>query len=234
MEEHSAPRCLGLVGGLGVGATVHYYRELVKAHAARGCTLNLVMVHADMQRVLSDAGAGEKLRLAEYLHDLIRRMARAGAEIAAIPAVTPHICAPELIKLIPIPIINLIEVIERETLARGFRRVSIFGTRFTIESRMFGQMPRVEILLPRAEEIGLIHDTYLEMAGAGHGTREQYDCLRNLAFQLIGRERLDGIILAGTDLSLVFDESNVDFPHVDGTRAHLDAIERAIFDGIQR
>src|ERR1017187_6417332 len=47
-SESVAGRCLGLVGGLGVGATIHYYRELAKAHAARGCALNTVILHADI------------------------------------------------------------------------------------------------------------------------------------------------------------------------------------------
>jgi len=234
MDGKAVPRCLGLVGGLGVGATVHYYRELARAHAAQGCVLNLVMMHADMQRVLKDAGAGETARLAEYLAGLIRRMASAGAELAAIPAVTPHICARELEELSPIRVISLIEAMARETAAKGFRRVSIFGTRFAIERKMFGQMKETQIVLPRPEEIDTIHNTYLDMANAGRGTKEQYEQLRSLAIQLIERERLDAILLAGTDLSLVFNESTTDFPHVDGTHAHLDEIMRAVFAGIQR
>ena len=228
-KDSTNPRWDGLLGGLGVGATVHYYQALVKAHAARGWVPNLVMVHADMQRVLGHAAARETAQLARYLAELIDRMASAGAQVAAIPAVTPHICASELVKLISIPIINLIEVVEHATLGKGFRRVSIFGTRFAIESRMFGQMPKIEIVLPRPDEIDLIHETYLEMANAGRGTKEQYERLRSLAVRLIERERLDGILLAGTDLSLIFNESNTNFPHVDGTRVHLDAIMRALF-----
>lgn len=221
-------RCLGLIGGLGVGATVYYYQELVKVHAARGCVPNVVVVHADMQRVLKHAAAGETAVLAGYLAQLIERMARAGAEVAAIPAVTPHICIAELVKLSPIPIVNLIDAIGREVLVRHFRRVSIFGTSFAIEKKMFGQMPQAEIVIPSSGEINVIHDTYLEMANAGRGTKEQYERLRTLAFRLIERERLDGIILAGTDLSLVFNESNTDFPHVDGARVHIEAIMREL------
>ncbi len=47
-----------MIGGLGVGATIYYYRELVKAHAARGCVPNLVIVHADVNRVLQYAASG--------------------------------------------------------------------------------------------------------------------------------------------------------------------------------
>jgi len=53
MANDISQRCLGLIGGLGVGATVHYYRELAKAHQACGSAVHLVMVQAEMPRVLA-------------------------------------------------------------------------------------------------------------------------------------------------------------------------------------
>jgi aspartate racemase len=228
VSDDKQTRCLGLVGGLGVGATVHYYQELVKEHAARGAVPNIVMVHADMQRVLGDAGAGRTAQLAAYLAELISRMARAGAEIAVIPAVTPHICAPELVRSSPIPIVNLIDVIAKEIRARKLQRMAMFGTRFSLESRMFGQLEGIDIVLPRPDEISFIHETYLAMANAQRATDQQYRDLRQLAFRLIERDGVEAIVLAGTDLSLVFNETNTDFPHVDGARAHVQAIMREL------
>src|SRR5271165_431470 len=43
----NSSRCLGLIGGLGVGAAVHYYVKLAKAHHAVERTLDMVMVHAE-------------------------------------------------------------------------------------------------------------------------------------------------------------------------------------------
>ena len=228
MSDDKQTRCLGLVGGLGVGATVHYYQQLMKQHAALGAVPNIVMVHADMQRVLREAGAGRTAELAGYLAELISRMARAGAEIAAIPAVTPHICAPEIVRLSPIPIVNLIDVIAQEIRARKFQRVAMFGTRFSVESRMFGQLEGIDIVLPRPDEISFIHETYLAMANAQRATDQQYTDLRQLAFTLSERDSVDAIVLAGTDLSLAFNEANTDFPHVDGARAHVQVIMREL------
>jgi hypothetical protein len=45
---------------------------------------------------------------------------------------------------------------------------------------------------------------------------------------LIERERLDGVVLAGTYLAFVFNPNNTDFPHVDGARVHIDAIMQRI------
>src|SRR5277367_6010416 len=110
MSEGPKGRCLGLIGGIGVGAAVHYYEELAKAHDARGRALDLLMINADIRRVLGHVGAGESLGLARYLAGLIGRLKASGAEIAAIAAVAPHICMPELLKISPLPLVNLLDL----------------------------------------------------------------------------------------------------------------------------
>ena len=47
---------------------------------------------------------------------------------------------------------------------------------------------------------------------------------------LIQRDSVDAIILAGTDLVLIFDESNITFPHVDCARVHLAEILRRMLE----
>jgi aspartate racemase len=213
-----------LIGGLGVGATVYYYQELVKAHAARGYVPNLLILHADVNRVLKYAAAGDTAQMAEYFLNLFHRLTAAGAQVAAIPAATPHLCAPELILRSPIPLVSLVDEIVREVRARELERVALFGTRFTIETGLFGRLQAVDVVTPRAAEIEFIHQTYLQVVDGGSGTAEQYQGLRRLAHTLLERERVEAIILAGTELSLVFNEANMDFPHIDGARLHLDAI----------
>jgi aspartate racemase len=213
-----------LIGGLGVGSTVYYYQELTKAHAARGLVPNLVILHADVNHVLKLAADGNIAQMAVYLAGLIHRMAAADARVAAIPAVTPHLCAPQLIGLSPIPLVSLVDEIVREIRARRLKRVALFGTRFVIESGLFGRLREVDVVAPRASEVELIHQTYLQLVNTGGETEQQYQELHRMAHRLIERERLDAIILAGTELSLVFNQENMDFPNIDGARIHLDAI----------
>jgi aspartate racemase len=230
MSGGTLGRCIGLIGGLGVGAAVHYYQELAKAHAGRGRVLNLVMAHADVNRVLGAAQTDDRAGLAEYLAGLIARLASAGAEFAAIPSVTPHICIAELLKLSPLPIVNLVEELQRELEARGWRRVALFGTRFTVESGLFGLLNGVEVVTPRTDEIDFVHRTYLQLVNAGTGSEEQREAFSRLAHELMLREGAEAVILAGTDLALVFNQSNTDFPHADCSRLHLDAIVRRALD----
>lgn len=131
-------RCLGLVGGLGVGATVHYYEKLAKGCEKRGLELDIVITNAQTPRVFEYVEANDHDRLAEYLNGYIRRLKAAGAEIAAIPAVTPHYCLQELAAMSPLPIVSIFDPLIHELARRAARRVAIFGTRFVIASELFG------------------------------------------------------------------------------------------------
>jgi aspartate racemase len=203
-------RNLGLVGGLGPGATVHYYRELAKAQAGE-----MLIVHADMDRVLGDVQRGDRVGLASYFARLIERLANGGAELAAIPAITPHICIRELEKISALPLVNIIEEVAVEIRARGYARVALFGTKFVVQSCMFGMLEGVEVVVP--DQVEAIHNAYMQTVEGGTEGRA---ILSKIAHEL----PVDAIVLAGTDLSLIFDETNTDFPHVDCAKTHIHAI----------
>jgi aspartate racemase len=205
---------LGLIGGLGPGSTIHYYRELVAARAGE-----MLIVHADMDRVLGDVQRGDRAGLAAYFAGLIDRLARGGADVAAISAITPHICIRELEKISALPLVNIIEETGKEIRARGYRRVALFGTRFVVESRMYGMLDGVEVLVP--DQVDAIHDAYMKTVEGG---TEGRDILTKIAREL----PVDAIVLAGTDLALIFDEVNTEFPHIDCARTHIQAIVRTL------
>lgn len=221
-------RCLGLVGGLGVGATVHYYRELAKAHAAQDLDLDIVIAHAETERVFDFVSAGDPKGLASYLADFVHRLQSAGAEFAAIPAVTPHFCIKELIEISPLPILNIFEPLAREIESRKVKRVAVFGTSFVVSSRLFGQIPNVEFCQPTPDELAYIDATYRQLARDGKGTEEQFVGLTHLAQTLQQRDTVDAILLAGTDLSLLFNETNTTFPHIDCASLHIAQILTAM------
>jgi len=216
--------CIGLIGGLGVGATTHYYKKLAEAHERENLTLDLVMVHAETPRVLEYAAANDREGLAKYLMGFIDRLGAAGAELIVIPAVTPHLCIRELLDLSSLPVLNIFDSLVRELSARSIRRAGVFGTRFVIESALFGMVGGVEIIQPRHEEIEFIHGTYVEIARKGEGSPPQFQALTDFAQTFCERDHLDAIILAGTDLSLIFNEKNLEFPAIDCAALHIEAI----------
>lgn len=217
-------RCIGLLGGLGVGAAVHYYKKLAKAHDREQRTLDLVMAHAEASRIFEYATADDRDGMARYLASFIDRLRAAGAEFAVIPAVTPHFCIRELPALSSLPILNLFDSLIEEFAARSLKRVGVFGTRFVIESALFGMADGVEVIQPRQDEVDYIHRTYVEIVQKGEGTEAQLKGLTDLALTLCKRDGAEVIVLAGTDLALLFNERNIEFPYVDCAALHIEAI----------
>ena len=151
----TAPARVGIVGGLGVGAGLHYYQQLAAAHA--DAPLELAMVHTQINTVLGLVDAGDKAGLASYLSAVISDLKAAGATFAVVPAVTPHYCAAELKAASPLPLVDMLECIREEVQARELKRVALFGTRAVQESILFGQLDGVaEVVLPPAEEVAMI------------------------------------------------------------------------------
>ena len=225
-------RCLGLIGGLGVGATIYYYENLARGCEKLGFALDIVITNAQTPHVFEYVEANNRNGLAEYLNGYIRRMKAAGAEMAAIPAITPQFCAKELAAITPLPIVSLFDPLTRELATRKAQRVAIFGTRFVIESDLFGALSGVEVVRPAPEEVNLIHKTYVELAAAGEASAERHEKLRALAHTLVERDGVDAVVLAGTDLTLLFNENNTDFPHVDCAALHVREIFRELTLGV--
>jgi aspartate racemase len=225
MTRDIEPVTLGLVAGLGVGAGIFYYRSLVNAHLAKALSPRIVTVHADVQKVMSLANARESDQLADYLIGLLGQLAAGGAQVATIPAFAPQICAQQLEPRTPLPLISLLDAIIAEVSRRCLARVAVFGARVTMETGLFGRLQEVtNVISPRPDEVDLISAIYGQIVRNERASAAEFETLRSLAHALIQRESLDAILLAGTDLSFVFNPENTDFPHLDGARVHIDAI----------
>jgi len=222
-------RCLGLIGGLGPGATVHYYRELVAAYEKQARVPRLLIAHADVHRVYATVTAKDFDGLAHYLAGLITQLAAGGAEVTAIVAATPHICADRLVALSPLPLVNMLAEVAGAVHRRGLKRVALLGTRFTVETRMFGCLNDIEVVMPQADEIDRIHRIYSDFV-TGRGSDAQMEELRKLAQTFVARDGAQAVLIAGTDLSTVFTESNAGFPMIDCAGVHIDAIVQRLLE----
>src|SRR5262249_52224783 len=149
------------IGGLGPDATVYYYRALIAAIDKLGYVPRLLIAHAEYDRVYKAVMAKDLDGLARYLTGLIASMAAGGAEVSAIVAVTPHICAAQLTAMSPLPLVDMLKEVPQAVRAKGLKRVALLGTRFTIETKMFGCFGEIDVVMPKADDIEKIHGAYV-------------------------------------------------------------------------
>jgi len=127
-----------------------------------------------------------------------------------------------------LPLINIVDAIGAELRARKLKRVALFGTLSTMEGSLWGLLegaaPGVEIIQPSPNEMALIGNVYQRILDSQEADPVDAAALRRIAVELQQRDRIEAILLAGTDLAVIFSESTAGFPAIDVARLHIDAI----------
>ena len=221
---------LGIIGGTGPESTIDYYRRVVascRASRKDGRYPPILINSIDMKKMLDLIGAGELSATAVYLLGEVERLAAAGAGLGIFAANTPHIVFEEIERQSPIPLISIVEATCEAAKALGLRKAGLFGTRFTMQggfySDVFGRAG-MEIILPKIEEQEYIHEKYFSELTEGVFLPETRARLLRIANRLREDERIDALILAGTELPLILREpSHGGVPFLDTTEIHVRA-----------
>ena len=215
---------LGLVGGIGPAATDYYYRRLIALAHERGHSLEATIVHADSPTLLANMAGGDSAVQLEIYARLAERLERAGAEVVAITSISGHFCVEAFKETSPLPVCDILETISAGLVEAGYARVGVLGTRGTMESALFGGVSTAEVVAPRGESIGVVHDAYVKVAASGVADPMSRRTLVNAGRVLVQEEGVDAVLLGGTDLVVVMDGDDVDYPVVDCAGLHIEAL----------
>jgi len=226
-------KILGMIGGTGPESTVEYYRRLIVAYHARISESGappIILNSVDNKNLVKWFTAGELAQAEDFLVTEIERLARAGADFGLIAAVTPHLVFDELQQLARIPLLSIVEATADGAAAAGLRRLALFGTRFTMQAALFpAAFARrgMTIVVPNEEEQAFIHEKYMGELFAGTILDETRAALIDIVETMKQRDNVDGLILGGTELSLILREPTAaGLPVLDTTQIHVEtAIE---------
>lgn len=106
----------------------------------------------------------------------------------------------------PLLLVSIAEAARDVVRATGFHRVGLFGTRFTMQGRFYPDVfsaADIDVVVPRADEQSYIHDKYVNKLLKGHFLPTTRDGLLSILEDMRARDRVDAILLAGTELPLL-------------------------------
>jgi len=226
-------KTVGIVGGLGPESTVDYYRRILQTWERDDPTSapSILIDSLDVRRLLRLVET-DRPALTEYLLASLRRLAGAGVDFAAMTANTAHVVFDDLAARSPVPLVSIVEVCAQEARRRGLGRLALLGTRFTMEGRFYAAVCArygIAVVSPAEADRAWVHERYVGQLLRGEFRDDTRRDFESLVGRLRDEERIDGVILGGTELPLLLSSPVIaDVPALDTTALHVAAIIRRL------
>ena len=216
---------IGLIGGIGVAATVVYYQRLTAAMVARGARHELTIVHADVRDLQRNNLADDREAQAEVYAGLIDRLKGAGCDCAAITSIGGHFCFAETVARSSLPLVSAVAPLDGWFAGEGIGRVGLLGTPVVMRTKLYGSLAQTEAVALE-DEIQTLGDAYIDIAVAGRCDETRRALFLDAGRRLVEDEGAEAVVLAGTDLGLAFDGQETGYRVVDALDVHVDVLAR--------
>jgi aspartate racemase len=230
-----AVKTLGLIGGIGPESTIEYYRYIIAGYREQKPDPgypSIVVNSVNLTQLVEWMNSDDLGKVIEYLVREVERLAKAGADFGAFASNTPHIVFDEIQRQSRIPLISIVEATSERVQALGFKKVALFGTRFTMQGRFYPEVfsrAGITLVLPEPEEQTYIHDKYFSELLNDIFLPETRQALLAIADELRVRHGIEGLILGGTELPLILrGEEHNGVRLLDTTRIHCDRLVREL------
>ncbi len=225
-------KILGLIGGIGPESTVEYYRLLVAGYkeAVDGNYPPVIINSVNLKQLLAWMSIDQLNEVTDYLVAEIEKLARAGANFAALASNTPHIVFDEIKRRTSLPMISIVEATCEYAQSLGLHTVGLFGTRYTMQADFYQKVfsrAGIALVLPNHDEQTYIHDKYMNELLKDLFFPETRESLLKIVDELKARNQIEALILGGTELPLILkDESHDSVLMLDTTRIHVKRLLR--------
>jgi aspartate racemase len=223
-------KTLGVIGGIGPESTIEYYRHLIAAYRKQkpdGSYPAIVINSINMKTLLDMIEADDRVNMVTFLVGEIQKLASAGAQVGLLAANTPHIVFDDLRRRSPIPLVSIVEATCEAAKVLGLRRLGLFGTRFTMLGDFYPRVfsaAKIELVVPHPDEQTYIHERYMNELVKGAILDETRRQLLLIVDRMKEEERIEGLILGGTELPLILGNvTDRGIPFLDTTLIHVQA-----------
>jgi aspartate racemase len=173
-----------------------------------------------MARWLPAFDAGDYEGVARFMLESARLLADAGADFAICPDNSAHLAWAQLQATTPLPWLHIADVVGEEAGRRGFRRVGILGTRYTMAGPVYVDSLRkvgIEAVAPEVGDFEAVDRIIFAELVDGVFTEESRQAYNRVIARL-GDRGCDAVALACTEIPLLVRADESPLPTLDSTR----------------
>ena len=216
------PKHIGIVACSAEGAALCYRTICDEAPALLGRHMHPeVSMHTHclgeyMECIYRDSWQG----VAELMLSSANKLAKAGAEFLICPDNTIHRAFDLVAVQSPLPWLHIVEEVVAEARRRGFRKLAITGTKYTMEGPTYPDKLTargIDYLVPDADERARLDAIIMDELVNGTFT----DVSRNYfqgVIERLKRQGCDSVVLGCTEIPLIIDDRTSPLPTLDSTR----------------
>jgi aspartate racemase len=187
----------------------------------------VVIDSIDLKHFLELLAAPDRGPLVEHLLAELARLERAGADFALLTSNSPHLVVDELARRSPLPLLSIVEAAGAAAAARGYRRVGLIGTRFTMDGDFYPTVFArygVAVVTPDDADHAYVNDRYLGELVQNVFREETRAGIAAVVHRLRERKGVDAVVLGGTVLTPLFRGAEpADVPLLDTAMVHVEA-----------
>ena len=225
----------GLIGGIGPESSIEYYRTIIKCFREKAKTDDypeILMLSINMTEMLNRVFNKQYDQLVDFLSSKIRILEDAGADFAVLASNTPHIVFKELKEKVNIPMISIVDAAIERIKHSGIEKTALFGTKSTMTGDFYKQAAQnygIEVVIPGTEDMEFIHSKYMSELIFNNIVPETKKKLIAIVSALKQSTSIEGLILGGTELPLILDQTDFkDIQLFDTTTIHVETIVDAM------
>ena len=218
-------KTIGLIGGMSWESTIPYYKIINEEISKRLGGLHsakIVLYSVNFDELNECLNTENWDKIAEILGAAAEKLQDFGADFILICTNTMHKVAPVIQERISVPIVHIADATGDEIFKRGFRKVALLGTKFTMTQNFYTKKLHekgLEVMIPDQDEIVTINDVIFKELCAGifrEESRQKYkDIIRRLQ-----NEGAEAVIFGCTEIGLLLDQKECDIPVFDTTVVH--------------
>lgn len=230
-------KTIGLIGGMSWESTVTYYQlinEAVKAKLGGLHSAKILLYSVDFAQIEQYQASGAWDKSAEVLTDAAKRLEAAGADFIVICTNTMHKVAPQIQRVIHIPILHIADATADALLAKGIRKTALLGTKYTMTQDFYKERliaRGIEVVIPNNPEIETVNRVIYEELCLGvvsEASRRKY-C--EIIERLKKEDGAEAVILGCTEIGLLIRPEDSVLSVFDTTRIHAEAAVTLALNG---